>query len=75
MDKVILVGDWNFSWTLDRIKKKADPTRYRARTRELIKSKTRVHSVIDLYRDFFLQKQEYTYLHKTGANQQNRIDN
>ena len=50
-DKVILVGDWNVF--LDPNKDQTnytDPTRYRARIRKRIKSKMRLHTLIDIYR-------------------------
>ena len=74
-DKVIIVGDWNvfLDPQLDQIKH-VDPTNYRAKTRELIKSKRTVHSLIDIYRGEKLQKKEYTYLDKTGAKQPSIIN-
>ena len=62
---------------LDQTKDQANyinPTRYRARTRDPIKSNMRMHSLIDIYRDKNKYATAYTFKDKTGDNQMNRID-
>ena len=68
-DKVIIVGDWNVY--LDPIKDQlnyTNPVRYRAKTRNCIKSNMRVHSLVDIYRQLNEQSTEVTFKDKRGRN-------
>ena len=48
--------------------------RYRAKTRNCIKSNMRVHSLVDIYRQLNKQSTEFTFKDKRGRNQQSRLD-
>ena len=74
-DNVIMVGDWNvfLNPKMDQ-KYYRNPEKYRSKTRDTIKSKMRIHSLSDVYREQNPTTSEYTFKDRVGSNTHSRLD-
>ena len=74
-DKTIMVGDWNvfLDTKLDQENYK-NPEKYRSKTREVINSQMRTHTLSDIYREENPTIKTFTYMDRAGTKTKSRLD-
>ena len=74
-DKTIMVGDWNvfLNPKVDQENYK-NPDKYRTKTREVLNSQIRTHSLSDIYREENPTINAFTYKDRTGTKTKSKLD-